>query len=146
VLADQLPGQLVGLAGRRAVADRDQLDRVPRDQRAHLLREALLLVGMSWIIGAAYGAMPFYFWAHFALAMEGDQFHPFRSYINCYFEAMSGFTTTGATVLSDIEIIPRSLLLWRSMTQWLGGLGIIVLMVAVLAGLTHGGLQLMSAD
>ena len=100
-------------------------------------REALLLVAMSWIVCAALSALPFRLWGGFvAGAAEYDQ--AFSSSINRYFEAMSGFTTTGASVLTDIESIPRSLLLWRATTHWLGGLGIVVLFVAVLPMLGVG--------
>lgn len=98
-------------------------------------REALLLVSASWLVGAAVAALPFYFWAKF----EPHTLDPaFGSWINCYFESISGFTTTGATVLTKIESIPRSLLLWRATTHWLGGLGIVVLFVAVLPMLGVG--------
>ncbi|MCB9768493.1 MAG: TrkH family potassium uptake protein [Candidatus Omnitrophica bacterium] len=103
-------------------------------------REALLLVALSWIVGAAFAGSPYYFWAHMASGVEPN--HRFLSAINCYFEAMSGLTTTGATILSDIESIPRSLLLWRAFTHWLGGLGIVLLFVAVLPSLGVGGKKL----
>jgi trk system potassium uptake protein TrkH len=107
-------------------------------------REAMLLVALSWIGGAALAGMPFYIWAQ--MHFEPDQVHPFASYVDCYFEAMSGLTTTGATVLSDIEAVPRSLLLWRAFTQWLGGLGIVVLFVAVLPSLGVGGKRLFAIE
>ncbi|MCK4660044.1 MAG: TrkH family potassium uptake protein [Phycisphaerae bacterium] len=100
-------------------------------------REALLLVAASWLVGAALAALPFRLWAWFeAGSAVGDP--AFGSWINCYFESISGFTTTGATVLTAIESIPRSLLLWRATTHWLGGLGIVVLFVAVLPMLGVG--------
>ncbi len=106
-------------------------------------REALLLVACSWLIGAALAALPFGLWAW----MQHDHpNHPFTNPINCYFEAMSGLTTTGATILPDIPTVPRSLLLWRSMTHWLGGLGIVVLFVAVLPGLGAGGKRLFKVE
>ena len=95
-------------------------------------REALLLVALSWFIGAALAATPYLLWAHFD---DSQTESPMRNFIDCYFEAMSGLTTTGATILSDIEIVPPSLLLWRALTHWLGGLGIVVLFVAVLPSL-----------
>jgi trk system potassium uptake protein TrkH len=103
-------------------------------------REALLLVAGSWIGGAAFAALPFFIWA----LLIGDQLpqNPFRNFANCYFESMSGLTTTGASVLSDIEAMPKSLLLWRSSLQWLGGLGIVVLFVAVLPSLGVVGKKL----
>ena len=99
-------------------------------------REALLLVALSWLFGAALCAMPFLLWAHLGLDVPPE--HAFRNYIDCYFEAMSGLTTTGATVLSDIPTVPPALLLWRALTHWLGGLGIVVLFVAVLPSIGTG--------
>ena len=107
-------------------------------------KEALLLVSAGWILGALLAAFPFWIWAHFHF--NTNQAHPFHSLLNCYFESMSGLTTTGATVLSDIESIPNSLLLWRSITHWLGGLGIVVLFVAVLPGLGVGGKRLFQIE
>jgi len=103
-------------------------------------REALLLVALSWILGAVFSGAPYLFWAYSANDISPN--HPFRSPVNCYFEAMSGLTTTGATILSDIESIPHSLLLWRAFTHWLGGLGIVLLFVAVLPSLGVGGKRL----
>ncbi|MHC4989959.1 MAG: TrkH family potassium uptake protein [Planctomycetota bacterium] len=110
-------------------------------------REALLLVAVSWVGGAALAALPYFLWAHWseeARALETP--HEFRNYISCYFEAMSGLTTTGATVLGDIESVPRSLLLWRAITHWLGGLGIVVLFVAVLPSLGVGAKKLFRVE
>ena len=87
-------------------------------------REGLAVVSLGWILTAAVGALPY----AFCQAFPGN-------IIDCYFESMSGFTTTGATVLSNIEAMPQGLLLWRSFTQWLGGMGIVVLFVAVLPAL-----------
>ena len=106
-------------------------------------REALLLVGSSWLLGAALAAFPYWLWAHLSSEQAA---HPFRSFVSCYFEAMSGLTTTGATVLSDIESVPPGLLLWRAITHWLGGLGIVVLFVAVLPGLGVGGKRLFNVE
>ncbi|MCH6551496.1 MAG: TrkH family potassium uptake protein [Planctomycetes bacterium] len=103
-------------------------------------REALLLVAAAWLIGAAFAALPYFLWAQ--LHFDDATAHPFRSFADCYFEAMSGLTTTGATVLTDIEAIPPSLLLWRAFTQWLGGLGIVVMFVAVLPTVGLGGKRL----
>lgn len=107
-------------------------------------REALLLVGVSWLAGAAFAGLPFYIYAHTSAVVGAD--HPFRSFVGCYFEAMSGLTTTGASVLADVESLPRSLLLWRATTHWLGGLGIVVLFVAVLPSLGVGGRRLFSVE
>ena len=102
-------------------------------------KEALLLVSLSWVVGAALAALPFRLWDEMA-APTNEQ--GFNSYVNCYFEAMSGLTTTGSSVLSNIEALPKSLLLWRAFIQWLGGIGIVVLFVAVLPILGVGGKRL----
>jgi len=101
-------------------------------------RDALLLVALSWLAVAGFAAMPYRLWAS-SRPDAASTPHSFDRYVNCYFEAMSGLTTTGATVVQSIGTLPRSLLLWRSMTHWLGGLGIVVLFVAVLPILGVGG-------
>lgn len=113
-----------------------------RPQDRHLgRREALLLVALTYVIGAALAALPFRLWTVLAGSIpEAPQ--PFDSFVNCYFEAMSGLTTTGSSILSDIEAVPRGLLFWRAFTQWIGGLGIVVLFVAVLPILGVGGKRL----
>ncbi len=83
-------------------------------------RESFVSVSLGWILASVFGALPFY--------LHGS----FGPYIDCVFEAMSGFTTTGATILTHIEDVPRGLLFWRSLTHWLGGMGIILLTIAVL--------------
>jgi len=105
-------------------------------------REALLLTALSWLVGAALSGLPFYLWTVLGSATG----HRFSQPINCYFEAMSGLTTTGATTLIGIEQLPHTLLLWRATTQWLGGLGIVVLFVAVLPGLGMVGKRMYSAE
>ena len=108
-------------------------------------REALLLVAVSWIVSAALSAMPYRLWA--AMETDAERYDlAFVSYVDCYFEAMSGLTTTGATVLTRIDTLPSSLLLWRSLTHWLGGLGIVVLFVAVLPMLGVGGKRLFRVE
>jgi trk system potassium uptake protein TrkH len=107
-------------------------------------REALLLVAITWLLGAALAALPFYLWANVDANHAPD--HAFGRFINCYFESMSGLTTTGATILEDIPTVPRSMLLWRAMTHWLGGLGIVVLFVAVLPSLGVGGKKLFKVE
>jgi trk system potassium uptake protein TrkH len=105
-------------------------------------REALLLVSSSWLVGAVVSALPFLLWGR---SIEGGS-HPFQSIVNCFFEAMSGLTTTGATILTDISTVPDPLLFWRSMIQWLGGLGIVVLFVAVLPSLGVGGKKIFKVE
>ncbi len=98
------------------------------------LREGFVIVTAGWILFAAFGALPFY--------LAGM----LPSYTDAFFEAMSGFTTTGATVLTDIEGRPLALHFWRSFMQWLGGMGIIVLSLAILPMLGVGGMQLYKAE
>lgn len=97
-------------------------------------REGMAIVTFGWIAAGVFGALPFYF---------GDVF---PSLVDCVFESISGFTTTGSSVLSDIEAVPKGLLMWRSLTHWLGGMGIIVLSLAILPFLGVGGMQLYKAE
>ena len=97
-------------------------------------REGFLLVSCSWIAASLAGALPFVF--------SGA----IPSYTDAFFETMSGFTTTGASILTDIESISHGMLFWRSMTHWLGGMGIVVLTVALLPLLGIGGIQLLKAE
>ena len=82
-------------------------------------REGLVAVGLTWIIVSLFGALPF--------TVSGA----IPNYVNAFFETVSGFTTTGATILDDIEIMPMSMLYWRSFTHWLGGMGVLVFMMAL---------------
>jgi trk system potassium uptake protein len=112
------------------------LQRLTRGREAVGVREGFLVVSLTWLFAAAFGALPY------VLSGEGQISSP----IDAYFEAMSGFTTTGATVLTDVEALPNSLLMWRQLTQWLGGMGIIVLALAVLPRLRVGGRQLLEHE
>lgn len=95
-------------------------------------REALLLVSAAWIVGGLFIGLPYLLWAYMDSNLTVE--HPFHSPVDCYFEAMSGLSTTGATVLLDVDGLPSTLLFWRALSQWLGGLGILVLLVALLPG------------
>lgn len=107
-------------------------------------REALLMVAITWIGGSVFAALPFLGWAHLASTggVEAAVGHPFLHPVDAWFESMSGLTTTGATILTEIETLPRAMHLWRALTHWLGGLGIVVLFVAVLPTLGAGGKRL----
>lgn len=83
--------------------------------------ENFTLVALAWFMAGLFGALPYHFYGIFS-----------GNFIDAFFESVSGFTTTGATLIEDIEILPRGLLFWRSFTQWLGGMGIIVLFLAIL--------------
>ncbi len=97
-------------------------------------REGFAVVTFGWVLFGVLGALPYSF--------SGVV----PTLVDAVFESLSGFTTTGATILSDIEILPRSLLFWRAMTHWLGGMGIIVLGLAILPMLGVGGMQLFRAE
>lgn len=97
-------------------------------------REGYIIVTFSWIVISIFGALPF--------VMHGA----IPKYSNAFFETISGFTTTGATILTDIEVMPKGLLFWRSLTHWIGGMGIIVLTIAILPVLGIGGMQLYAAE
>ena len=99
-----------------------------------LIRDGFLVVALSWVVVSAFGALPF--------VLSGA----IPSYTDAFFETISGFTTTGASILSDVEALPHSVLFWRSLTHWLGGMGIVVLTVAVLPRLGIGGLKLMRSE
>ena len=97
-------------------------------------REGMAVVALGWFSAGLFGALPFY--------LAGT----FPTYLDCLFEALSGFTTTGASVLTQIEGLPPGILFWRSLTHWLGGMGIIVLTIAILPFLGVGGMQLFKAE
>jgi len=113
---------VLGLAGERLI-------RAPKELG---VREGFLVVALAWLTIAAFGAIPYALDHH--------------NVVDAYFESMSGFTTTGATILTDIENEPKGLLMWRQFTQWLGGMGIIVLAIAILPKLSVGGRQLMETE
>jgi trk/ktr system potassium uptake protein len=130
---DMLPAFIFPMLGVGVVAGGFLL--VTRGRNGELSAQSgFFLVTLSWLSAAAVGAIPF---------VISDAI---PSYTDAFFETMSGFTTTGATILTDIEAVPKSILFWRSLTHWLGGMGIIVLTVAILPLLGVGGLQLMKAE
>jgi trk system potassium uptake protein TrkH len=96
-------------------------------------RDGFLVVGIGWVAISAFGALPY---------VLGGTLGP----VDAWFESVSGFTTTGSTVLTGLESQPRSLLLWRSFTQWVGGMGIILFTIAILPLLGIGGMQLFKAE
>ena len=100
------------------------------------VREGFLVVAATWLAAAVFGALPYVFSGSEQLG------HP----VDALFEGMSGFTTTGATVVTDYDDLTRSLAMWRQFTQWLGGMGIIVLALAVLPRLRVGGRQLLDSE
>ncbi len=99
-------------------------------------KEAFLLVSLSWLAVAIMGALPYIISGKSSLANP----------VNALFESMSGFTTTGATVLNNFSEPSQAILFWRQLTQWLGGMGIVVLAIAILPRLSVGGAELMSLE
>ena len=97
-------------------------------------REGYIVVAFGWIIMALTGALPY--------VITGS----IPSFTNAFFETMSGYTTTGASILNDIEAMPKGILFWRSLTHWIGGMGIIVLAIAILPLLGIGGMQMFAAE
>ncbi len=95
-------------------------------------RESIVIVAMGWLLAAVFGGVPFLFAG--------------LSPVDALFESMSGFTTTGSSILPDIEIYSRSIIFWRGMTQWLGGMGIIVLVLAILPRIAVAGRQMFKSE
>ena len=96
-------------------------------------KESLVVVGLSWILISAIGALPFF--------LDGC----IPNYLDCLFETVSGFTTTGATILTNFDL-PKSMHFWRAFTHWLGGMGILVFMLAILPSQDAGSFQLMKFE
>ncbi|UTW66944.1 TrkH family potassium uptake protein [bacterium SCSIO 12643] len=97
-------------------------------------KEGYLVVALGWVSMSTFGMLPF------LLSGSIETIH------EAFFETMSGYTTTGASILNDIEAVPKGILFWRSLTQWIGGMGIIVLTIALLPMLGVGGMQLFIAE
>lgn len=97
-------------------------------------REAYLLVTLVWVVFSALGALPFVISGYLT------------SYTDAFFETMSGFTTTGASIIDDVEALPHGLLFWRSLTHWIGGLGIMFFTIAILPSLVGGNVKVFSAE
>ena len=120
IISILISAALGGLLWLLGYAGRDDLHR----------KEGLFIVAVGWVLAGLVGALPF--------MISGA----IPSLVDAMFESISGFTTTGASILTDIESLPRSILLWRSLTHWLGGMGIVVLFVAILPVLGIGGKHL----
>lgn len=97
-------------------------------------REGFVIVALSWIAMSAFGCLPFY--------LSGE----IPSIIDSFFETVSGFSTTGATILSDVEVLPMSMLYWRSFTHWVGGMGVLVFMLAVIPMSEGSSMRIMRAE
>jgi trk system potassium uptake protein len=104
------------------------------DIRKFTNRDGYLAVTLSWLLFSLLGTMPY--------IISGS----IPSFINAFFESTSGFSTTGSTILNNVEILPRSILFWRSLTHWIGGIGIIALLILILPSLKVSGYQLFSLE
>ena len=122
-------GAIVGAIG-LAVA------RATRGDRRLGVREGFLVVALTWLAAAALGALPY------ILAGDPQLGRP----LDAYFEGMSGFSTTGGSIAGKSRTLPHSIAIWRQLTQWVGGIGIIVLALAVLPRLRVGGRQLLEHE
>lgn len=98
------------------------------------IKEGLAIVTLSWLFASFFGALPFY--------ISGS----IPSFVDAIFETVSGFTTTGATIIRDIEVLPKGILFWRSFSHWIGGMGILVVAVAVLPMIGSGGFHIFKAE
>ncbi len=108
---------------------------MPNMQREKInIRDGYLNVTLSWILLALLGTMPYLF----SSSVSG--------FTNALFETMSGFTTTGATVIGNVEILPKSILFWRSLTHWIGGVGVILLVIVILPNMQSGGYHLFTLE
>ena len=98
------------------------------------LRQTFLFSTLAWLMVAIFGSLPF--------LLSPEKF----TFSEAFFESMSGITTTGATIIGNLDDSPKSILLWRAIMQWLGGIGVIVMAIAIFPMLSVGGMQLFKAE
>ncbi len=97
-------------------------------------KDGYAIVAFTWILLSFFGALPFYFGGYVP------------TFVDAFFETVSGFTTTGATVINDVESLPKSILFWRSFTHWIGGMGILVFVLAIMPKTENSSMQVMRAE
>ncbi len=105
------------------------LSNLDHDKRLNL-QQAFLLTALSWVSIAVFGSLPFFF--------SSENF----SFTNAFFESMSGITTTGSTIIANLESMPKGVLFWRAILQWLGGIGVVVMAITLMPIMNVGGMQL----
>lgn len=110
------------------------LTRLKLIHRDFFVKEGLVVVGLSWIILSLFGCLPFII------------SKSIPNFINAYFETISGFTTTGASILTDVEVLPHSILFWRLFTHWIGGMGILVFVLAILPASDGNTIHILRAE
>jgi trk system potassium uptake protein TrkH len=113
--------------------------RKPKNREIYA-RDGFFVVASAWVLMSLFGALPFYLSRGY---YDGCQFN---SYVDCFFEVVSGFTTTGSSVLTEIDILPRCILFWRCFTHWIGGMGVLVFVMAILPLSDERSLYLMRAE
>ena len=104
------------------------------DNKVIYAKEGYITVAFSWLALSAVGALPFY--------ISGE----IPSYVDAFFETVSGFTTTGASILTNVEAMSKGLLFWRSFTHWIGGMGVLVFIMAIIPSLSDRSIHLMRAE
>ena len=97
-------------------------------------RDAYLVVSLAWVVFSLFGTMPYIIGGYIG------------NFTDAFFETMSGFSTTGATILNDVEVLPHGILFWRSLTQWIGGLGIVFFTIALLPSMVGGSTKIFAAE
>lgn len=110
------------------------LSKIPEDNKTIKIKEGFTIVTLGWILASLFGSMPF--------IISGS----IKSFADAFFETVSGFTTTGATIITDVEILPYGIIFWRSFTHWIGGMGILVFTLAILPAMGVGGYQIFKAE
>lgn len=110
------------------------LGRIAPRTRTLYARDGLAIVALAWIVMSFFGAMPFYI------------SHSMPTFVDCFFETVSGFTTTGASILTEIEHLSQGILFWRSFTHWVGGMGVLVFVMAILPMSDGHGMHLLRAE
>lgn len=105
----------------------------PKDKNFRA-KDAFVVAGFSWIFLSLFGALPFYFSGYF------------NSFVDCVFESISGFTTTGSSILTNVEVLPKGILFWRSFSHWIGGMGILMFMIAVMPSINASSVNLLRAE
>lgn len=107
--------------------------KVPKNKRIYA-KDGLVIVGAAWILWSLFGAVPFY--------ISGS----IPNYLDAFFETVSGFTTTGSTILTDIEVLPMGMSFWRSLTHWIGGMGVLVFVMVLTSLDDDDSMHLMRAE
>ena len=105
----------------------------PKNQNIYA-KDGYVIVALTWILMSFFGALPFFLSGHIP------------NFIDAFFETVSGFTTTGSTILRNVEVLPKSLLFWRSFTHWIGGMGILVFVIAIMPKTESSSMHVMKAE